>query len=274
MVCVPRSQDRVMVCVPRSQSEGRIEDVGHCDPGPIAPGLPSRIVFASMSKGDVTLVAMIIALALSAGVHVDDASAKEYLCLWGAYRVKVERCITPFSDIPFEASLWMIYDCPGTEGCYDPVHPDLVLPDEYVGPYARLHVLQHLGHAADAPQGLIAGEVFVQYTDGTETTYDLVVGVNTAEWAYDRWDVVDCLQHERVPASESWESTDSRGGSFLGHRFYVSVDLDPMRSVLRIGFRLSTAACSLRPQCGYGELHSWFRVHIDSLTLEPLAPCV
>jgi|GEM_PF-4336595 len=199
------------------------------------------------------------------------AAGTEYICLYGyVLRVSGVRCAVPFRGTPYGNMTWMVYDCPGTEEVMAPWSRDVCLPDELVGSYTRLHVLQQLGHALDAPQGLLAGHVYVQYSDGSETTYDLIVGVNTAEWAYERPDWADCLLHRQVSPASSWTALDSEGCAFFGHDFYVAFDLEPEKAVVRIGFRLSENACSPRPRCGCGDgdMHTWFRVRINGLALQ------
>jgi len=216
----------------------------------------------------VVRIAWIAALGACCAVSGSETDA-EYLCLYGHPScVRAVHGAAPFCGSPSGAMFWMNYDCPGTEDVVDVASWDVLLPAESVAAYSRLHVLQSLGHALDAPQGLVAGEIFVRYADGSETTYALIVGVNTAEWACERQDWADCLLHEQIPPANSWMTPDSEGTAFPGHNYYVAFDLDPSKDVMTIGFCLSQAACRPRPQCGDGDLHTWFRVHIAGLALE------
>jgi len=67
------------------------------------------------------------------------------------------------------------------------------------GRYDRLALLTHAGLSAAFPQGLEIAQLIVTAADGTEIVRPIRVGIETAEWAYDRGDVRARIQHERPP---------------------------------------------------------------------------
>ena len=67
------------------------------------------------------------------------------------------------------------------------------------GRYDRLALLTHTGLSAALPQGLEVARLVVTAAGGDAVVRPLRVGVETAEWAYDRGDVRAMIQHERPP---------------------------------------------------------------------------
>jgi hypothetical protein len=139
-------------------------------------------------------------------------------------------------------------------------------PSGLTGVFSRLHVLTSLGFAADLPDDFVAGQLVVTYEDASESVVDLVAGVNTAEWAYDRADVQVCLGHTKVPPACSETITDTQGRVFNGHAFHVMLDLEA-KKICSIEARLSSTACSPRPACD-GNLTTALRIHFEAMTFE------
>ncbi len=67
------------------------------------------------------------------------------------------------------------------------------------GRYDRLALLTHAGLSTDFPQGLEVASLILTAADGAEIVRPVRVGIETAEWAYDRGDVRARIQHERPP---------------------------------------------------------------------------
>jgi hypothetical protein len=93
----------------------------------------------------------------------------------------------------------------------------------------RIHMIETSGYAANVPNGVVAGHIVVLYEDGTSEKLDLIVGENTAEWAYDRKELQCCIRHARVSPAYSWRTNVDSGDDYWGHTYYVSIDLEPKR---------------------------------------------
>jgi hypothetical protein len=93
----------------------------------------------------------------------------------------------------------------------------------------RIHIIETSGYAANVANGVVAGHIVVLYEDGTSEELDLIVGENTAEWAYDRKELQCCVRHARVPPAYSWRTDMDSEDTYWGHSYYVSIDLEPKR---------------------------------------------
>ena len=177
-----------------------------------------------------------------------------------------------FQETPFLPELVGTYSCPGTQGAEPSMQSQLDLPVEYVGTYDRLHVLHNLGNALGVPNGLAAGDLVVRYEDGSQTFLTLVIGVNTAEWAYDRENNQDFLQHSKVSPAMSEVCYDDQGQPFLAHTFYSSIALDPTKEVVSIDFHMSGEACQPSSTDGGDDQWAGLVVNIKGITLESVLP--
>ncbi len=168
-------------------------------------------------------------------------------------------------DIPFVRLPWMsVWECPGpTDSMGGWNYP---FPSGLTETFGKLHVLTSLGFATALPDGYVAGQLVVTYVDGSESVLNLVAGVNTAEWAYDRADNQKCLAHRKIPPAYSYLRRDNRNSPFYGHEFLVTLDLEA-KPIKSIEIRMPPEACKPRPTCG-GDLTTWLRIHVSAMTLE------
>ncbi|MGB5100948.1 MAG: hypothetical protein WBN94_10185 [Methanothrix sp.] len=97
-----------------------------------------------------------------------------------------------------------------------------------------VHVLEFAGWSIGVPDNVKVGHINVWYGDGSFETTDLIMGVNIAEWAYDRSEVQSQLMHSKVAAAYSWPSTASSAYEYQGHYFYARVDTDPSKPLDRL----------------------------------------
>ncbi len=139
----------------------------------------------------------------------------------------------------------------------------------------RIHIIEHAGWATNVPNGVVVGNINVFYEDGTSDSIDLVVGVNIAEWAYDRPENQCCLAHAKVPPAYSfWTSLDS-DYYYWGHLFYVSIDtedkpLDYLELVLDPTSYTGQPSCP--ESCEFGTPADWFGIGISAITIEVRVP--
>ena len=91
-----------------------------------------------------------------------------------------------------------------------------------------IHFIQTSAWALEFPDGAVIGEITVCYKDSTcEPPLQLIIGVNTDEWAYDRPGNQEFLNHTTVePAYSEWTIDEFDTIPFLAHSFYVSVKTD------------------------------------------------
>ncbi len=101
-----------------------------------------------------------------------------------------------------------------------------------------VHILEFAGWSLEVPTGTKVGQVNVYYRDGTYESADLVMGVNIAEWAYDRPENQAQLMHSKVEAAYSWLTNTSSSSQYQGHYFYVKVDTDPSKPLDRLELAL------------------------------------
>ena len=92
---------------------------------------------------------------------------------------------------------------------------------------AKIHFLDHAGVATYTSDGYHAGKIVVDYKDGTNDSVDLIIGVNIAEFAYDRPDLQSVLAHTKIPPAYSYSTNYDSAYPFKGHFFYSSITAAP-----------------------------------------------
>jgi hypothetical protein len=97
-----------------------------------------------------------------------------------------------------------------------------------------VHVLEFAGWSTGLSDNTVVGQINVWYEDGSVETTDLIMGVNIAEWAYDRPENQMQLRHSKVEPAYSWPSTTSSANGYEGHYFYAKVDTDPSKPLDRL----------------------------------------
>ncbi len=97
-----------------------------------------------------------------------------------------------------------------------------------------VHVLEFAGWSTGLSDNTVVGQINVWYEDGSVETTDLIMGVNIAEWAYDRPENQMQLRHSKVEPAYSWPSTASSANGYEGHYFYAKVDTDPSKPLDRL----------------------------------------
>ena len=128
---------------------------------------------------------------------------------------------------------------------------------------SRIHVLQACFYATSAPDGAVVGQLIARYMDGTQDSSDLIIGVNTAEWAYDRLENQPYLNHTKIPPAYSYETTIDSAYSYQGHNFYLSLDTAP-KPLASLDLVLNPAS-----YLDYGLFGmEWFGIGLNAITLE------
>jgi len=88
----------------------------------------------------------------------------------------------------------------------------------------KIHFLETAANALTTPNGYNTGQITVFYQDGTSSSVDLIIGVNIAEWAYDRPENQQYLAHNKITPAYSWMTNIDSAFSYDGHAFYISID--------------------------------------------------
>jgi hypothetical protein len=167
-----------------------------------------------------------------------------------------------YAGVPFE--IWGVWlDSKHAEGEFTPLaSADL----SSHGTAKALHLIQYCAWADNVPDGVPAGHVTVYYEDGSTSSLDLIVGVNTAEWSYDNPGLEGYLQHTKVTPAYSSSAWDDTYGEYTGHLFYASIALDA-KPLDRVELAIDPA--SYTDQETYGRAPAdWFGVVINGLTIE------
>ncbi|OHB66762.1 MAG: hypothetical protein A2Y76_15765 [Planctomycetes bacterium RBG_13_60_9] len=133
-----------------------------------------------------------------------------------------------------------------------------------------IHVLQYSGYADNVPDGVGVGHLSVHYADGTSNTLDLIVGVNTAEWSYDRPEEQPYLQHTKIPAAYSFWTDAESSSYYWGHYFYASMELIP-KPLSYLELTLDPASYTGQHYYGYSPADA-FGIGVSAITLESVIP--
>lgn len=129
----------------------------------------------------------------------------------------------------------------------------------------KIHIIQASNWADNVPDNVVVGQIRVYYMDGTFSSLDLICGVNTAEWAYDRPDLQSYLQHTKIPPAFSYWCTDS--DSYWGHNFYVVIDTDEGKQLSYLELILDPRSYTGQSYYGYSPA-DWYGISINAISLE------
>jgi hypothetical protein len=82
-----------------------------------------------------------------------------------------------------------------------------------------LHFSTWSGESTCLPDGIPMADITAHYASGCSNTVTMILGVNTAEWAYDRPGISEYVAHTKIPGFYSYLS-----GGYPVHRFYANLD--------------------------------------------------
>lgn len=116
---------------------------------------------------------------------------------------------------------------------HNPFTPDLVgeTVDIPPTPAEAVELISFTSQSAGWAQGELVAEIVLHSRDGSTITLPVRAGEHTAEWAYDRSDVVEQMAHERPPVAQTWPARsgfppqDHPGHAYLAH-FQLPQPLD------------------------------------------------
>ncbi|MGH9967679.1 MAG: YfhO family protein [Pyrinomonadaceae bacterium] len=102
-----------------------------------------------------------------------------------------------------------------------------------------LGLLTNLSWSVDVPDGTPVGHVRLREENGHTFDFDLLAGVHTSEWAYDRADIRRSIRHKRAPIGMSYTVEDAQG-KYEAHSYVAMLAL-PEKVVITSG-EISVAA--------------------------------
>jgi hypothetical protein len=109
-------------------------------------------------------------------------------------------------------------------------------PHLFALPYTHateVRVVSFLAGATAVPQGAVVAECLAQLATGREIWLPLRAGIETAEWAYERPDVLAAVRHERARIHRSFPVREG----FLGHRYLATLPLPGRFDLVGLRFR-------------------------------------
>jgi len=173
-----------------------------------------------------------------------------------------------YNGIPFEWGLWL--RARHSEGVFVPVNR-IDLPGRIAD---KIHIIEWSDWATNVPDGVVVGHINVFYEGGNSTTLDLILGGNTAEWAYDMPEGQCCQAYTKLPPAYSWWTNQDSDYFYWGHNFYVSIDtehesLDYLELILDPAY---TSQPSCPESCLPDYPLDWLGVGINAITLEISEP--
>jgi hypothetical protein len=109
-----------------------------------------------------------------------------------------------------------------------------VRPDQVGGPVTdsltisgyiakRIYLFQNSAWANNTANGQKAATVRIYYKDGTHEDFELLMGINTAEWAYDRPESQP-IMHSMIDPAYSWLTNIDSKFYYYGHYYCASFD--------------------------------------------------
>jgi len=84
----------------------------------------------------------------------------------------------------------------------------------------EVQVESYVSHAAELPNGTLAGMLSLSTSPGTTLEFPIRVGIETSEWAIEREDVAMNAQHDMAPVASSFPARSSyRNVAHAGHTY-------------------------------------------------------
>jgi hypothetical protein len=101
-----------------------------------------------------------------------------------------------------------------------------------------LEVSSYTSHSADWAQGTPVADLSLTGADGSQVTFTLRAGIETAEWAYDRDDVRENVAHARPPIASTWPASSGfPPREHPGHSYLARFELERPLEVVRVEVR-------------------------------------
>ncbi|MBU1752240.1 PEGA domain-containing protein, partial [bacterium] len=136
----------------------------------------------------------------------------------------------------------------------------------------KIHIIECGAFADNVPNGVVVGQIKVHYADGSSTTLNLIMGVNIAEWSYDRPEGQPYLQHTKISPTYSWWTSCDSNSNYWGHGFHVLIDTEE-KPLDYLELILDPRSYTNQQSYGYTAA-DWFKIDIIAVTLQTVAGSV
>jgi hypothetical protein len=113
-------------------------------------------------------------------------------------------------------------------------HPEISLPVHLDRPVYGIRMISHLSYAAGLDQGYPVGQITVVSRIGKRAYLPIRAGIETAEWAYDRPDVLPTIRHDRPETRFNKQEELESGFTFFRHSYLAKWFLKKPRIPARI----------------------------------------
>ena len=124
----------------------------------------------------------------------------------------------------------------------------------------RVHFLSSLAWSHYVIQDTVVGEFRGYYTDGSFDYVQLIAGINTAEWAWDRPENASYILHNRAEVGFSYLTNQGSNYWYEAHRYYGYLDTNPSKELE--SFQLIMA------DSFYNSPSNWLGIGIPAITIE------
>lgn len=83
-----------------------------------------------------------------------------------------------------------------------------------------LRVVSTLRWATSVPQGAVVARISASDSDGKKYAFQLLAGVHTSEWAWERPDMRNRVAHQLAPVAHTWQQQVGRTQPFPAHYYF------------------------------------------------------
>ncbi len=103
-----------------------------------------------------------------------------------------------------------------------------------------LQIVSATEQAANLPNGTPVAEIVLRFDDGATQVLPLRVGVETADWDYERKRADNAISHTRAPIAHSFPAYwRAFGRAFEGHTYLARYDIAPPRKIVGVSARVA-----------------------------------
>ncbi len=93
-------------------------------------------------------------------------------------------------------------------------------------PVTRMRLVSNVANAAGIPTGVSIGQMIIRAIGGRQEVVEIRAGIDTAEWAYNRKDLLGRVQHAAPPAILSRRELDMDRNPFLSSMYLADYQFD------------------------------------------------
>jgi hypothetical protein len=123
-------------------------------------------------------------------------------------------------------------------------------------PADSVRVISTMRWSSTVPQGTAVARITATDSTGRAYVFQLLAGVHTAEWAWERPDLRGKMAHQLPPVARTWQQRDGAAPAFPAHYYYAEYPLGATARLRRIEvqFLHPTAQVEIFGLAAYGNL--------------------